>query len=240
MKSQDSFGVIRATLEAEIAAPGVLAISSALQGDGKTAVTAGIARTLAAAGYRTLAIDAGGQTEESLCAKLGVSPSPPVSAATSAEHLRDAVRMAFAGCDVLSLSDISDVGGPSAVAIAALYAAIRADYDYAIVDARAISDGGATFARCADGVVLAVREGRSAEVADTEAVALLERIRARFLGVVATAGSARGTTRYPHTAESAGLVNPGRLLEGVRARLSDMFSSAREARGSAVGSTTPD
>lgn len=224
MKSKDSFGVIRATVEAEIAAPGVLTISSALAGDGKTGVAAGIARSLASAGYRTLVIDAGGQTAEPLCEKLGAPPAPPASVTTATDHLGDVVCTAFAGCDVLVLSEVSDVGGPSAVAVAALYNAIRPYYDYAIVDGRAIGDGGATFARCADGVVLAVREGRAAETADGDAVAVLERVRARFLGVVATAGSGAANVSARLPAEAA---QPRGFFEGLRARLPDLFASMR-------------
>ena len=235
MKSQDSFGVIRATVEAEIAAPGVLTISSAEGGDGKTAVATGVARSLAAAGYRTLVIDAGAPTAESFCAKLGLPPALPVSVATSAEHLSDSVHKAFAGCDVLLLAEDSEAS-PSAVAVAALFAAVRAQYDYAVVDTRAISDGGATFARCADGVVLAVREGRAAGAADGEAVAVLERIRARFLGVVATTRAASEL----QTAKMSEAASPRRFLGGAVARLRDFFAVATKARGQAVGSTTPD
>ena len=41
LRKTNPFVVIRATVEAEIAAPGILAISSAVAGDGKMAVAAG-------------------------------------------------------------------------------------------------------------------------------------------------------------------------------------------------------
>jgi Mrp family chromosome partitioning ATPase len=49
-----------------------------------------------------------------------------------------------------------------------------------------INAGGLAFARGADGVVLALREGRAVNEADREAVDLFERLRVRFLGVIAT------------------------------------------------------
>ena len=58
------FLMIRATIEAEIPAPGVLTVSSALPRDGKTGVTSGLVRSLAAAGYTTLAVDAGAEHAE--------------------------------------------------------------------------------------------------------------------------------------------------------------------------------
>jgi Mrp family chromosome partitioning ATPase len=239
MKSPDPFSVIRATVEAEIAAPGVLTISSACAGDGKTAVATGVARSLAAAGYRTLLIDAAGVTAESLSERLGVPPPAAVSVTDATPNVSGAVRPAFPGCDVLALAAEGEAG-PSAVALAEMFAAVRSQYDYAIVDARAVDDGGATFARCADGVVLAVREGRAAVSADGDAVALLERIRARFMGVVATEPAPRTRTRTRRTEHPAGTPAPRRTTSNVVARLFDLFSSNREDHGPAVGSTTSD
>jgi Mrp family chromosome partitioning ATPase len=227
MTQADSFGVIRATVEAEIASPGILTISSARPGDGKTGVSVGIARSLASSGYRTLLIDAGTDEGETLSAKLGVLAPPPVPVTAAAEHLGNVVRPAFDGCDILAIR--GGETGASAVAIAELFAAVRSAYQYAVVDARTIGNGGATFARCADGVVLAVREGRAADNADHEAVAVLERIRARFLGVVATTGSPT-TKHHPDRSTDEASVTQTVRGEGdpigrVVARLRDLFSA---------------
>jgi len=174
------FTVIRATLETELPTPGILTISSALAGDGKTAVAAGIARSLASGGYRTLVLDAGVTAE--------LAPGATREALTlegAHDRLNHAVRATGSGCDYLSLQDIhADVS--SSVGIGALYAAIRSRYEYAIVDAGVLNGDGLALARGADGVVLAVREGRAIVPADAEAVELLNRAHARFLGVVAT------------------------------------------------------
>jgi Mrp family chromosome partitioning ATPase len=225
MTQADSFGVIRATVEAEIASPGILTISSARPGDGKTGVAVGIARSLASSGYRTLLIDAGTDEGDVLSAKLGI-PAPAVPVTAAAEHLGNVVRPAFDGCDILSIR--GGDAGASAVAVGELFAAVRSSYQYAVVDARTVANGGATFARCADGVVLAVREGRAAESADHEAVAVLERIRARFLGVVATTGTstARRSDRSTDEANVSPAVRSGGDPIGrVVARLRDLFSA---------------
>lgn len=239
--SADAYGVIRATVEAEIASPGILTISSARAGDGKTGVAVGIARALAAAGYRTLLIDAGIDEGETLSAKLGVASPPPVPVSAAKEHLNDVTRVAFEGCDILTIR--GGEAGASAVAIGELFAAVRSTYQYAIVDARTVGNGGATFARCADGVVLAVREDRAAEGADNEAVAILERVRARFLGVVATTGPAN--TKRSQQLDDASVtettVRRGNdPIGNVVARLRDLFSAPRKDRGTVVGSTTPE
>jgi Mrp family chromosome partitioning ATPase len=242
MNQTDSFGIIRATVEAEIAAPGVLTISSVRVGDGKTGVAVGIARSLATAGYRTLLIDAGSDEGATLSAKLGVLSPPPVPVAAAAQHLSEVVRPAFEGCDILSLRGGDDAGA-SALAVADLYATVRTSYQYAIVDARTVSAGGATFARCADGVVLAVREGRAADAGDGEAVALLERVRARFLGVVATVGAPSAPTVPP---DGAGVRQPiravGDAIGSAVAQLRDLFvfRPTTKDRGTAVGPTTPE
>jgi Mrp family chromosome partitioning ATPase len=225
MTQSDSFGVIRSTVEAEITSPGVLTISSARPGDGKTGVAVGIARSLAASGYRTLLIDAGTDEGHTLSARLGIQ-APPVPVAAAAEHLAKLVRPAFEGCDILSIRGGN--AGASAVAVAELFAAVKALYQYAIVDTRAIGNGGATFARCADGVILTLREGRAAESADSETVAVLDRIRARFLGVVATTSpvSAHDPT---DSADGVGVKQTARTIGDpigrVVARLRDLFSA---------------
>jgi Mrp family chromosome partitioning ATPase len=174
------FLVIRATVETEIPAPGILAISSALAGDGKTAVSAGIARSLAAGGYRTLVLDAGNPIDS----ERAVTREALTEQAAH-ERLSHAVRATASGCDYLALRDLgADVS--SSVAIAALYAAVRARYQYAVVDTSVLNGDGLALARGADGVVLAVREGRAIVPADGEAVDLLNRLHVRFLGVVAT------------------------------------------------------
>jgi Mrp family chromosome partitioning ATPase len=173
------FMMIRTTVEAEIPAPGVLTVSSALDADGKTGVAAGIARSLASAGYMTIAIDASGNMMHGTSVEAAI------------ERLGDSARQLAAGCDYISLAP-DQARTASATAIAALYDAIRLRYDYAIVDAAVISDGGLALSRAADGVVLAVREGRAVTESDRDAVALFERLRVRFLGVIATRDA--GTT----------------------------------------------
>ncbi len=179
------FIVIRATVETDIAAPGILAISSAVTGDGKTAVAAGIARSLASAGYPTLVLDAG-----NVVALEPASAPRALTVEAVHERLNHAVRATESGCDYLSLLDLG-AGVTSSVSIAALYQAVRERYAYAVVDAGVLNGTGLALARGADGVVLAIREGRAIVPPDGESVELLNRLKVRFLGVVAT------TERHP-------------------------------------------
>ena len=203
------FDLIRATIEAELAAPGVLAVTSALGGDGKTGVTAGLARSLAGAGYKTLVIDA-----------AAASPGA-VSVEAAAAQTAESARRTSAGCDVLSILP-AQARIASALSIATLYTAVRANYDFAIVDAAVITAGGLAFARGADGVVLALREGRPVSPADRETVDLFERLHVRVLGVVATRDDrTRGTAAVPALME--------RLHEGPRTAPTVTGKSVRAA-----------
>lgn len=173
VETSDPFFLIRATIEAELAAPGVLVVSSAVRGDGKTGVTAGVVRSLAAAGYSTLAVDAAANVPYA------------VNVDDAGSLLAESARPSQAGCDVLSIAP-AQARAASANAIAAFYKSARSRYDYTVVDAAVIGTGGLAFARAADGVMLTLREGRAVDRADRETVELFERLRVRFLGVVAT------------------------------------------------------
>jgi Mrp family chromosome partitioning ATPase len=210
--SVNPFLMIRATVEAELPAPGILAVSSALARDGKTGVSAGIVRSLTSAGYAVLAVDAGASTPHAMS----------VDAASSL--LAESARPVEAGCDFVSIAP-AQARSASAGSIAAFFATIRERYDYAIVDAAVINAGGLAFARSADGVVLALREGRAVSDADREAVELFARLHVRFLGVIATRDESRA-------AEPQSLYD--RLQPRAAGRRVPTVSADEPARGAAA------
>lgn len=167
------FLLIRATIEAELPAPGILTVSSALPRDGKTGVTNGIVRSLAGAGYATLAIDAGASTPHAM------------SVDSASALLAESARAVDAGCDFISIAP-AHARAASAAAVKTFFESVRARYDYAVIDGAVVSAGGLAFARASDGVVLALREGRTVSDADRDAVELFQRLHVRFLGVIAT------------------------------------------------------
>ena len=172
-ESSDPFFVIRTTIEAELSTPGVLVVSSAVNNDGTTGVAAGVVRSLTAAGYATLAVDA------------AASVPGAVNMDEAGAHLAESARPLQAGCDILSIAPAQALSA-SGHAIKAFYESARSRYDYTIIDAAVIGTGGLAFARAADGVVLALREGRAVDRADRDTVELFARLRVHFLGVVAT------------------------------------------------------
>lgn len=209
----DPFLVIRATVESDIGAPGILAISSAIAGDGKTAVAAGIGRSLAEAGYRTLVLDAATRGAD----PVGGEPQEPLSAEGARDRVAGAVRSTGSGCDYLSLDAVGS-GVSSAVSIAALYEAVRERYQYTVVDTSVLNGTGLALSRGADGVVLAVREGRGIVSADGEAVQLLKRLKARFLGVIATTdrfGDSDGSSLIERLAHRAPVSSTALVVQPV-------------------------
>jgi len=191
----DPFLLLRATVEAELPGGAVLAVGCALAGDGTPVVAAGLAAALAAAGYRTLALDAAGDGDPApLRARLGTARAPAVTLDAATNDPAGSVAHPAAGCDclVLQAGSLEAAGAP---ALSALFAALRGRYDYAVVDVATIAAGGLGAARAADGVLLAVRENRAAANADRDAAALLAQVGAHVLGVVAT--SARRAPRRP-------------------------------------------
>jgi Mrp family chromosome partitioning ATPase len=191
----DPFDLIRATLEAQLATPATLLVASALPGDGKTAVAAGLARVLAAAGYRTVAIDASDR-RPALALRFECDEAPP-------EALDRAEPRAIApNLDLISIAHprLLATARPE---LAAFVAGMRARYDFSVVDGSELPGGAVGLAREVDGVILAVRAGRASTVADREAVALLERFHAPFLGVVATERSRRRRLPLAGTSRSS-------------------------------------
>ncbi len=177
----DPFLTLRATIEANCAAPSVVLISSAMPRDGKTAVSAGLAEAFAQSGCRTLAIDFG--AKPALAKAIGTKDLPVIESPRGTdtlavrhigEHL-DAARIAATAMGKSALTDLER-----------FFAALRARYDFTVIDGCELTAGAVALARIADGVILTVRRGRPTAEADREAVLLLERFRANFIGVVST------------------------------------------------------
>jgi len=177
--------LLRASIEATVSPPGVIVVSSALAGDGKTEVASGLARALAECGYVTALVDTNWQNP-GVAASLGMEAIPPVTQfdriATSGQN------GVVKNLEVISIADRRFPALVSADRMQSLIADLRARFQYTIVDSAAIPIGmaGLQFARFADGVLLAVRLGRAPKPADKMTLQTLDRVGARILGVIAT------------------------------------------------------
>lgn len=187
----ENYRTLRVSIEATVPPPGLIVVSSALTGDGKTEVASGLARALAECGYDTALVDTNWQ-HPGVAASLGIADLPPAMQLDriAASGKNGTVK----NLEAISIADQRFPALVSAERMRAMIADLRARFQYTVVDSAAIPIGmaGLQFARFADGVILAVRLGRAPRPADKMTIQALERVGARVLGVVTTGDSPSG------------------------------------------------
>jgi Mrp family chromosome partitioning ATPase len=198
----DPFLILRWTLEAELPDSGVVvAVGSPLAEDGTSAVAAGLARALAAAGHRTLALDGGtSDGAGTLRERLGATNAKTILLDGATTPIDVAISRVTPSCDALTLR-AGSLAGACASSLRDFFEMLRGRYDYTVVDVGTIGGSGVIAARGADGVLLAIRENRRAHAVDDETVQLLRRMNVRIIGVVATTMRGRARTPAPALAD---------------------------------------
>jgi Mrp family chromosome partitioning ATPase len=182
-----AFDSVRTTLESALKPPFAVTFSSAQVDDGKTVLAVGTARAFAAAGFRTIIVDAH-PGFPGVGAALGVGDLPlPVTLDP------DALNPTLVGAqfDAASIGSHKLVDGVAPAAVHAFVNALRDAYDVSIFDACDLfyDPLAVQCAAACDGVVLAVRYARNPDPEDDRVVAMLEKTGARIIGSV--------TTSYP-------------------------------------------
>lgn len=176
------FGMLGARIETELKGPAIIAITSAMPGDGKTVAARGLCEALSKAGYRGVLVDAAMEHD-------------PESGSNSRQTLHrimeDLERWIsatdVAGMGFLSLSSSSIQMSASRDSVERLFEQLKQRCDYAVVDTNcAVNDPFATYVTAkAEAVMVSVRIGRARTSRDGALSALLERVNARFLGLIA-------------------------------------------------------
>ena len=178
---------VRTTLESALKPPFAVTFTSAQADDGKSALAAGTARAFAAAGFRTILVDAHpgfpgvgaalGIGELALPVTVDVQKLEPVGVAPN--------------LTAASIGSHKLVDGIAPATIQAFVQAVRAAHDVTIFDACDLfyEPVAMQCAAACDGVVLAVRYARNPDEDDARAVGALEKNGARIIGSV--------TTSYP-------------------------------------------
>jgi Mrp family chromosome partitioning ATPase len=193
-----SMSALRARLESELPSPGLLCVTSALAGDGKSVTAYEVALAFTRAGHRTLLVDAnefcaGSKPACALAdiARIGVYPL--VSANGSGETPA-----------TISIATGTSSVQPSKEVVSAACAQFRAQFSYTVVDTAPAPQSALaiSFATASDGVLLAVREGRSQHLNDKLVVDLLKHAGVYVSGVVMTGRAARA--RFLNRAEQPG------------------------------------
>lgn len=181
------FETVRTTLESALKPPFAVTFSSTQADDGKTALAAGTARAFAAAGFRTIVVDAHpgfpgvapalGIAELALPVTLDAAKLEPV-------HVEPNLEAASVGSHKL-------VDGIAPAKIQQFVHDVRAAYEVTIFDACDLfyDPLAVQCAAACDGVVLAVRYARNPDEDDARAIGALEKNGARIIGTV--------TTSYP-------------------------------------------
>ena len=180
---EENFRILRVTLESRFAEPAIFTVTSAHRADGAGFVAAGLARAFAEAGEETLLI---GASEYSATAEVGIAGNArgavtPLGIITNSPDL--------AQLRVLTLAS-SSRERPVVRDVHSALAKLRSSYRAIVIATDPIprSASAYEFAREADGVLLAVRVGRSPMPADRELVRLLDESKVATIGVVPTRG----------------------------------------------------
>ncbi len=178
-EDESTFEVLRARIEARVGRPGVLVVTSAIAGDGKSVAAHGLAAALASIGCRTLLIDVGKRS--------GILIQPSTSASIEEMMLESACETTIPGLKIVSLTSPALQRKTSLPSVARALTVVRGGYDYIVVDCdcalkNALS---AHFVSSADAVLVAVRAGRRRQPEDGDLAEALGDLGANFFGVVA-------------------------------------------------------
>lgn len=177
---EEAFRILRVNIEAKAPPPSVIAVTSALHGDGTTYVACGLARAFAEAGYSTLIVDANGDglgVEEELGTRDLWTP-------LGGGRTRDS------GVPRLSVKSLP-TGTP--LDVNELIVGIRSAHEVTIFDTPPITGSSVAIeiARAVDNVLIAVRLGRRLQSADHDLRKLIADFETRVLGVVPTRAGRR-------------------------------------------------
>jgi Mrp family chromosome partitioning ATPase len=174
-----NFELLRARIESTVSQPGVVVVTSAMRGDGKSAVAHGLATALGSAGYRTLLIDAGVQNDGII--------QPPTGASMEDILFESARESTSPKVSIAALTSPALRRESSLPSVSRALAAVRGSYDYVVADAGCALESAlaAHFVTSADAVLVAVRAGRRLRGEDARLRASLERLDAQFFAAVA-------------------------------------------------------
>jgi Mrp family chromosome partitioning ATPase len=208
------FQYLRARVESDLKTPAVVVVTSASAGDGKSITAIGLAEALRQVGHRVALVDASAVDESSRPA-LGPAPG------------------ANSGLYVSGLRFDRDNPFESREHVRSLVRDTRGEFDFTIIDAAPFIRNSVAMllASTVDGVLIAVRLGRSPTDEDVLMMRALDQARANVLGVVAVAPEHIDKHRslaagFPlervMSRESVpeGLFGPARLPDGALSALS--------------------
>lgn len=177
---KDQINALRSHLEPSLAQSTVVLVTSAEKNDGKSLVAFGLAESLADAGYRSIVVDANPSRTQ---LKHGRAVG---NAAPDQIDVRECIAQNVdQGYSELMLANQSDANLLSYPQIKAVVDQCRRDYEYVIVDCSDFGESSlpGLLAKCADGVLISLRQGRRPTPRDEQLVPSIEES-APVLGVI--------------------------------------------------------
>lgn len=188
----EAFRTLRTSIQfAEAARPiRVVAITSAVPGEGKTTTAMGLARAMAAAGSKVLLIDADARRRASskqFAENVGVGLDQVLAGQATLDQaiVKDSVSGA---CLLPQRLDSEGIGLTESPRLAELIEQVRERYDFVILDTPPVLpvDEARVIASMADGVVFLVRWRKTPSKAASVALRRLYDVHAEMLGAVLT------------------------------------------------------
>jgi capsular exopolysaccharide synthesis family protein len=177
--------------------PRVIVITSALAGEGKTTTACNLAIVLAQSGLKVCLVEADMRRPKAT-SLMGVDGSIGLSNVVAGQiDLVDALMPWHRGLLTILPAGTTPPDPTRLLGsknMAAVLATLRADFDFVILDAPPVlpvSDA-AVLARSADGAVLVARYGKTRREQLTSAIADLEAVKARLIGIALTMVPPRG------------------------------------------------
>ena len=177
--------------------PRVIVITSALAAEGKTTTACNLAIALAQSSLRVCLVEAD-MRRPNACNLLGMDGSIGLSNVVAGQiDLADALMPWHRGLLTILPAGTTPPDPTRLLGsknMAAVLATLRADFDFVIIDAPPIlpvSDA-AVLARNTDGAVLVARYGKTRREQLTSAIADLDAVKARLIGIALTMVPARG------------------------------------------------
>jgi succinoglycan biosynthesis transport protein ExoP len=184
---QDQINVLRSRLERGLAQSTVVLVTSAEKNDGKSLVAFSLAESFGNAGYRSIVLDANPARAQVRCGNAIGNV-----AADRVDVRGYTVQNEHQGYSELILVDPSHANLLSYPQVKAVVAQCRQYYEYVIVDCGEF--GGSNLpgllAKCADGVLVSLRQGRRPTASDEQLALIIEESGAPVLGVVIVPKSA--------------------------------------------------
>ncbi len=178
----EQFDLLRAKIESLVKPSVVIVVSSACPGDGKSVTAFGLATSFGSSGYRTLLVDAN-HVQPSLLDDRAPTSLEAIASNGPRNYARSVVDAPYG---LLSIVKESLRSNASRVSLSRMLDVCRENYEVIIIDSAPLMESNIamTLSKLSDGMLIAIRAGRSVKRADRDLIHALETQRLPVIGTV--------------------------------------------------------